>query len=65
MRITTGDYLVLFYDEYGAKVKDLTTTATSLTEAMQVGDARLSVTGPRSYSIDRRVYNSLDPKNKV
>lgn len=64
-RLVTGDYLIQFYDEYGAKMKDLTTTATSLGESQNLGEARLNVLGPRSFTVDRRVYNSLDPKNKI
>lgn len=64
-RVITGEYLVQFYDEYGAKLKSLTTTAFSLAQAQELGEVRLADDGVKSFTVDRRIHNSLDPKHKI
>ncbi len=65
--IPTGNYEVVFYNRYGAKLRDLTTEQRCYTEARAFGvkvvreseepEDRLK---PASYTVDRRLYNSLD-----
>lgn len=65
--ITTGNYQVIFYNRYGTKLKGLSIEQACYTEARNVGaetvrdskekEGRLK---PASYTVDRRLYNSLD-----
>ena len=61
MFIETGNYQVLFYDKYGHKLKQFEGGATTSMTAMAVG--RDMVQGDKeinSFTIDRRIFNSLD-----
>jgi hypothetical protein len=67
--IATGNYELIFYNRYGTKLKDLSVEQQSYTEAWLLGidsirdsketEDRLK---PTSFTVDRRVYNSLDTK---
>jgi hypothetical protein len=70
MRIITGDYIVKIYDNYGTRIKELDATTRSLRDAEELGLQLLTQSEttdgryPSSYTIDRRLTNSLDPKAK-
>lgn len=63
----TGDYKINYYNRYGKRLKDFDDYAESiqdakrkaflLIESCNINDEHSS---PVSYSIDRRVFNSLD-----
>lgn len=65
--IETGNYALTFYNRYGAKLKDLTQKQRCYTEARALGDRTIRECketedrlAPTSYTVDRRIYNSLD-----
>lgn len=67
----TGEYTVSFYNGYGTKLRDLKDKSGCLTAAQALGDARLlelkedgNLDTPHSFTIDRRIFNSLDGKTK-
>jgi hypothetical protein len=70
MRINTGDYIVKIYDNYGTRIKELDAATRSLRDAEELGIQLLvqsvATDGryPASFTIDRRITNSLDPKAK-
>jgi len=66
-RVNTGDYKIEFYDGYGSKLRDMTTTSTSLTSSQMIGSSKIAptledgdLTTAKSYSVDRRLFNSLE-----
>lgn len=68
-RIATGDYKISYYDGYGARLKSVKDKAGSLESARDIGDAHIrdnhkpgDLSSVASYTIDRRIYNSLDKK---
>ena len=59
----TGAYQLNFYNKYGQRLRDLTTSARCYTEGVAAGEAGLAngaETGAVSFTLDHRVYNSLD-----
>jgi len=68
--IKTGDYIITYYNKYGAALKDLTDTAKSLEQAKDMGERRqfdvadISQTDthhlPVAFTVDRRIHNSED-----
>jgi hypothetical protein len=68
----TGDYIITFYNKYGAILKDLSETAKTLEQAKDMGERRqFNVDDisqdethhlPVAFSVDRRIYNSGDAK---
>lgn len=57
----TGDYIVKCYDKYGTPQKDKTLIRKTLTESMDYGELVLENNKKiKSFSVDRRIYNSLD-----
>lgn len=67
-RPNTGDYIITMYDGYGAKLRDLTAIASNVTAAVAVGEAKVvddgDIATAKSFTVDRRIYNSLDKKGK-
>jgi hypothetical protein len=66
-RVNTGEYKIEFYDGYGAKLRELSDTATSLESAKMLGAGRIAphiddgdLASAKSFSIDRRIFNSLE-----
>jgi cytochrome c oxidase assembly protein Cox11 len=70
--IKPGEYLILFYNKYGAVLKDLTETAKTLEHAKDIGERRqFNVDDisqdethhlPVAFTVDRRIYNSEETK---
>ena len=59
-KLHTGNYAVEFYDRYGSRLKGRRIeNVFSYTNAMKVGEEGLDDEAA-SFSIDRRVFNSLD-----
>ncbi|WFP48536.1 hypothetical protein PL263_10465 [Methylomonas sp. EFPC3] len=69
--LKTGDYIIHYFNRYGARLKDLEQSAANLGMAQDIGNARLFDPAaikdkdenhylPTSFVVDRRVYNSLD-----
>lgn len=67
----TGDYIIHYYNRYGGRLKDLEQSAANLSQAQDMGNARLFDPDqikdqdenhylPVSFAVDRRVFNSLD-----
>lgn len=66
--IKPGDYIVTFYNKYGAVLKDLTDTAKTLEQAKDMGERKqwhvddISQTEthhlPVAFTVDRRIYTS-------
>lgn len=69
--VNTGDYIVTYYNKYGAVLKDLTDTAKTLEQAKDMGERRqfnvedISQTEthhlPVAFTVDRRIYTSEKP----
>ena len=67
--ITTGNYEVVFYNRYGTKLKELSVEQRCYTEARALGVSTIQDSQekedrlkPSSYTVDRRLYNSLDSR---
>jgi hypothetical protein len=66
MHVPTGEYLVRFYTRYGEHIRDMDTLAPTLYGALEqrgavaVGRAMVGLNGVASFTVDRRVFNSLD-----
>ena len=68
MSVKTGDYIISYFNHYGARLKDLQDSAECLAMAEDKAENRLQAAGdfngehylPVSFTIDRRVKNSLD-----
>jgi hypothetical protein len=65
--IKTGDYIINYYNHYGARLKDLQDTAECMAFAEDKAESRIIDNDPNSehclpvsYTIDRRVKSSLD-----
>lgn len=66
--IKTGDYIIRYFNRYGARLKDLQDVAESQTAALAAAEARIQANRdfngehylPASFAIDRRIFNSLD-----
>lgn len=66
--VKPGDYIITYYNKYGAVLKDLTDTAKTLEQAKDMGERRqfsaddISQTEthhlPVAFTIDRRIYNA-------
>lgn len=61
---STGQYRVRFYDHYGRALKDLDHIAESITASQDYGDDIIGQGQAASYTIDRRIYNTLDKRGK-
>jgi len=62
----TGDYIIQYYTKQGKKQKDFTEVYTgSLMESIELGEENIESQGANpmihSFSVDLRVFNSLDP----
>ena len=68
MKVLTGQFIIKVYDRYGSRIKDLDAVADALHEAEAIGDAFLKVADREdercaaSYTVDRRITNSLDSR---
>lgn len=65
--MVTGEYSLRFYNRYGARLRDLDTSRRCLTEAIAAGTVVIEeavvkedLYQPTSFTVDRRIYNSLD-----
>jgi len=66
--IESGEHLIQFYTKKGAKIKDLTeVTSQGLIDAKEIAEETIiiekaleSEMQPASFTIDRRIFNSLD-----
>ena len=58
-KLTTGQYLLRVYDRYGSPLKDHDEIYPHMTAAQEAGRAKLD-DHIVSYTIDRRIANSLD-----
>ena len=65
----TGDYTISFYNRYGAKIKGAEKYSKCVTEATIKGEKKIKKDAKKnengmiraaSFSIDRRIFNSLD-----
>jgi len=67
----TGNYIIQYYSDIGSKIKNLTETSNSLTDSIDMAEETIIVEEamskgviPRSFTVDRRVFNSLDERYK-
>ena len=67
MSIKTGEYIISYFNHYGARLKDLQDSAECMAMAEDKAESRIlagDFSGehcmPVSYTIDRRIKNSLD-----
>lgn len=67
MILKTGDYLLRFYTKAGSHLKGCDCTAKSFQEARQAAEDDMELDrfkpnpdGISSYTIDRRIFNSLE-----
>ena len=67
----TGDYIIQYYSDIGSKIKNLTETSDSLTDSINMAEETIIVEEaigkeviPKSFTVDRRVFNSLDARYK-
>lgn len=61
--LKTGEYRITFYDKYGNRLKDFTETGTNVIKSQARGYeviASGNSLSPRSFTVDLRVFNSLD-----
>jgi hypothetical protein len=59
-RTRTGQYIIYWYDYYGGRLR-YKETAETLTEATTMAKLFLAANAEtKSYTIDRRLFNSLD-----
>lgn len=71
--LSTGDYKLQYYNKYGTYLKAIKQTGTAYTYTVAAADAFLKESAkkfkkkggdakqvPVSYTIDRRIFNSLD-----
>jgi len=63
--IAQGDYILHYYTKKGTKIKDLTEVHKgSRMDAKEIGEETIESQGPdpvvHSYTIDMRMFNSLD-----
>lgn len=57
----TGNYIIRYYDKYGSLTREIKDDSDSFTQAQKKGNLCLSEhTELRSFTIDRRVHNTLD-----
>ena len=59
-KVVTGDYLIQYYDQYGSCLKNLTETSLTIVSAKANGAKELDRGEALSFTIDKRMYNSLD-----
>ena len=70
MDIKTGEYVISYYNKYGAKLKYLQDRATNLGMAKDIANRRVfDIVDqadihylPTSFTIDRRIVNSMEAK---
>ena len=67
MVLNTGEYLIKYYTRVGSKIPELTETALSIMAAKEMAEETIIIEealnsghNPVSFTVDRRVYNSLD-----
>jgi hypothetical protein len=60
-RTLTGQYIILFYDRYGGKLKHKESTASYERAILTAETFIASNEEATSYTVDRRLFNSLDP----
>lgn len=58
----TGCYLLRHYDRYGRPLKDFDQVHRCVTEACEAGQMAIGNDGIASFSVDRRIFNSLDDR---
>lgn len=64
-RVNTGEYVVKFYDKYGAEVKSERLFARCYTDGVAKGEAGLKGNaGLLSFTLWRQVFNSLDERDR-
>ena len=57
----TGEYTITFYNRKGSKLRDKTLVVGYLTQARERGrEERAADKELASFTVDRRVYNSMD-----
>jgi hypothetical protein len=63
MKIETGYYRIDFYDSKGSRISGNSLAASGFLDATERG--RINLGGDKvSFTIDRRIYNSLDSREK-
>jgi hypothetical protein len=68
--LKTENYIITYFNRYGARLKFLQHFSSSLTDAQAIANETLAGVGltaadkdhyePVSFAIDRRIFNSLD-----
>ena len=59
--VKTGDYLILYYNRLGTKLRGFKDYAETLTDAKEMAEETLLLEKDVcSYTVDRRLYNSMD-----
>jgi len=66
--INTGQYIIYYYNNKGSKLKDIAETCNKLTDARELAEETLESSedlwyNAVSYTIDRRLINSLDEES--
>ena len=62
--IDTGGYVIKFYDRYGRPLKDFTCHRSSYVDALKLGSRFVGISGRVSYTVDRRLFNSMDKEER-
>lgn len=60
--LNTGDYLLRHYNRYGQPLKQYDQLHRCLTEAQEAGVSALGNDDITSFTVDRRLFNSLDER---
>ena len=70
----TGDFVIKYYNHYGSALKSLATNSVNMTISHEIAKAFILCDANKnneddhavaaSYTVDRRVYNSLDKDNR-
>ena len=64
MIIETGEYVINFYNKYGSRLKDERMTSNGIIAARvsaEIGAGKIK--DAKSYTIDRRIFNSIDKED--
>ncbi len=64
MSTETGHYKLICYDGYGRTDKRFSGCTDTLTEAVTKGEAMISAGDIESFTVDRRIFNSLDVRRQ-
>lgn len=64
--IKAGQYIIQYYNRVGTKIKDLTGPSDTYTNSKEMGEETIALAEegedvkPTSFTVDRRLYNSMD-----